>query len=216
LQYDAFGRTSAFVNNGAVVGNYYSNALNQRVAKAAGTWSLYVYGPSGELLYEAGPTPTAYAWLGGEMLGVSRNGSFYASHNECGVGMRGRVSSFKSRACECKASLAAGSSLVCCPQLRRSLSRAEDRDAVELLQHEQIVVARDDDIGLRGDGQREHRIVIGIAAHRLGQRWRLDHLGELPHLGQRLLTRSVRALEDRVELGSSQHVGQLRQQRRGC
>jgi RHS repeat-associated protein len=82
LQYDAFGRTSAFVNNGAVVGNYYSNALNQRVAKAAGAWSLYVYGPGGELLYEAGPTPTAYLWLGGEMLGVSRNSSFYASHND--------------------------------------------------------------------------------------------------------------------------------------
>jgi RHS repeat-associated protein len=83
FQYDAFGRTSGFLNNGALAANYVSNGLNQRVLKgAAGAWSMYIYGPGGELLYEAGPTPTAYMWLAGEMIGVGRHGSFYASHND--------------------------------------------------------------------------------------------------------------------------------------
>jgi hypothetical protein len=59
-------------------------------------------------------------------------------------------------------------------------------------------------------------IAIRIAAHRSVQRRRIDQFGELPHFGYRLLTRRVRPLEDRVEPGSSQHVGQLRQQRQAA
>ena len=41
-----------------------------------------MYGPGGELLYEAGPLPTGYVWLQGELLGIVRGGQFYASHND--------------------------------------------------------------------------------------------------------------------------------------
>jgi RHS repeat-associated protein len=81
--YDAFNRLGAVYVNGGLVGDYRSNALNQRVYKgtvSAGTF--YIYGPSGELLLETGPTPTMYTWLGGELLGISRGGSFYVSHND--------------------------------------------------------------------------------------------------------------------------------------
>jgi RHS repeat-associated protein len=29
-----------------------------------------------------GPQPTSYVWIGGELIGVSRAGQFYASHND--------------------------------------------------------------------------------------------------------------------------------------
>jgi RHS repeat-associated protein len=81
--YDAFNRLGAVYVNGGLVGDYRSNAFNQRVYKgtvSAGTY--YIHGPSGELLLETGPTPTMYAWLGGELLGISRSGNFYVSHND--------------------------------------------------------------------------------------------------------------------------------------
>jgi RHS repeat-associated protein len=69
--------------NGGLVGDYRSNALNQRVYKGTvSSGTFYIYGPSGELLYEHGPQITAYAWLGGELLGIGRGGTFYASHND--------------------------------------------------------------------------------------------------------------------------------------
>ena len=49
---------------------------------AAGSASRYVYGPGGELLSEDGPQGTSYLWLGGELLGIVRAGSFYAIHND--------------------------------------------------------------------------------------------------------------------------------------
>jgi len=81
--YDNFNRLSQVTLNGGVVGSYVSNALNQRAYKstAAGT-SRYVYGPGGQMLYEDGPTPTAYVWLGSELLGIVRSNQFYASHND--------------------------------------------------------------------------------------------------------------------------------------
>jgi RHS repeat-associated protein len=83
FQYDAFGRTAAFLNNGVVAASYTSNALNQRAVKSSGgSNTYYIHGPSGELLYEAGATTSTYIWLGGEMIGVGRNASFYASHND--------------------------------------------------------------------------------------------------------------------------------------
>ena len=81
--YDAFNRLGGFAVNGVLKGDYRNNALNQRVYKAAsGVPTKFVYGPSGELLFEAGPQATHYVWLGGEMLGVVRGGVFYASHND--------------------------------------------------------------------------------------------------------------------------------------
>jgi RHS repeat-associated protein len=59
------------------------NAFDQRVAKTvAGTTTRFVYGPQGNLLFEDGLIRTSYLWLGGELLGLVRNGQFYASHND--------------------------------------------------------------------------------------------------------------------------------------
>ena len=81
--YDGFNRLASFYLGGTLTGDYRSNALNQRVWKGTpGGSSRYVYGPGGELLAEDGPTPTSYVWLGGELLGIVRGGTFYASHND--------------------------------------------------------------------------------------------------------------------------------------
>ncbi|MYM87750.1 hypothetical protein GTP91_11215 [Rugamonas sp. FT82W] len=81
--YDGFGRLIQSYLNGVKVGDYRSNALNQRVSKqAAGTTTHAIYGPRGELLAEMGPLQTGYVWLDGELLGISRAGQFYASHND--------------------------------------------------------------------------------------------------------------------------------------
>jgi YD repeat-containing protein len=73
FSYDAFNRLETFYLNATLSGTYHSNALNQRVwtRKAApGTTKRFVYGSAGELLYEDGPTPTSYVWVGGELLGI--------------------------------------------------------------------------------------------------------------------------------------------------
>jgi RHS repeat-associated protein len=81
--YDAFDRLTGVTNNGGLVGDYRNNALNQRVYRSvSGAGSGYGYGPGGELLFELGPTPTAYVWLDGHLLGIARGGQFYASHND--------------------------------------------------------------------------------------------------------------------------------------
>jgi hypothetical protein len=49
---------------GNIIGDYRSNAMNQRVYKSAPAGvSRYVYDPSCQMLFEDGPTPTAYVWL---------------------------------------------------------------------------------------------------------------------------------------------------------
>ena len=81
--YDSFNRLASFYVSGTLTGDYRSNALNQRVWKGTpGGSSRYVYGPGGEMLAEDGPTPTTYVWLAGELLGIVRGGTFYASHND--------------------------------------------------------------------------------------------------------------------------------------
>lgn len=82
--YDAFGRLEAYYFNGAPRGSYRSNAFNQRVYKSdvVSYEKRFAYGPSGEMLYENGPTPTSYVWIGGQLLGIIRGGAFYASHND--------------------------------------------------------------------------------------------------------------------------------------
>jgi RHS repeat-associated protein len=83
LYYDPYNRLLGYYVGGANVGEYRSNALNQRVYKSAsGAETRYFYGPSGELLHETGATPTTYVWLGGQLLGMVRWGTFYASHND--------------------------------------------------------------------------------------------------------------------------------------
>jgi RHS repeat-associated protein len=82
--YDKFNRMSSATINGALVGDYQSNALNQRAYRGSvgGTGTGYIYGPFGELLAEIGPQTTGYVWVGGQFLGLSRGGQFYASHND--------------------------------------------------------------------------------------------------------------------------------------
>ena len=66
-----------------LVGWYKSNAFNQRAWKwTPSATTHFIHGPSGELLFEDGPTPTAYVWLGGELLGIHRHGTFYANHGD--------------------------------------------------------------------------------------------------------------------------------------
>ena len=82
--YDAFNRLTGISHNGTVLGTYYSNALNQRIARGTQTGGgLSLYDPNGKLLLEeAFSMNTSYIWLGGEMLGIFRDGKFYASHND--------------------------------------------------------------------------------------------------------------------------------------
>lgn len=60
--YDDFNRMSGVSINGAAVGDYRLNALNQRVLKIAdGVYTYFVYGENGELLTEiAGSVTTNY------------------------------------------------------------------------------------------------------------------------------------------------------------
>ena len=82
--YDVFNRLWLVRNNGAIVGNYRSNALDQRVHRDAGGLSRrFVYGPDDNLLAEVGDGHhTAYVWFDGRLLGIARAGQFYASHND--------------------------------------------------------------------------------------------------------------------------------------
>ena len=83
--YSNFNRLNAVSVNGVPAGDYRLNALDQRVWKIGdGGERYFVYGPSGEMLYEAflGSTITNYVWFSGQLLGIVRNGQFYASHND--------------------------------------------------------------------------------------------------------------------------------------
>jgi RHS repeat-associated protein len=83
LAYDGFNRLRSVASSGTVVGSYLSNALNQRVYKSSSAGQTrYVYGQGGELLYEDGPTPTAYVWVEGYLLGIFRSGQFFPSHSD--------------------------------------------------------------------------------------------------------------------------------------
>jgi RHS repeat-associated protein len=81
--YDTFNRLSQAYVNGSFVGDYRNNALNQRAYRGvAGTGIGYGYGADGELLFEMGPQNSSYVWVDGELIGVMRSGSFYATHND--------------------------------------------------------------------------------------------------------------------------------------
>jgi YD repeat-containing protein len=85
--YDKFGRMASFYLNGQLKGDYRSNALGQRAYRHAPNFveERSVYAPDGQLLQERGylgGTVYNYVWLGGELLGTVRSGTFYASHND--------------------------------------------------------------------------------------------------------------------------------------
>ena len=83
--YDEFNRKTIVQQPGNPwVGHYISNAFGQRVYKSTSPTGVqhFIYGPSGELLYETGPTHSAYVWFGGELMGLYRGGVFYASYND--------------------------------------------------------------------------------------------------------------------------------------
>lgn len=83
FSYDGFDRLVAVSLNGVTVGSYLNNALGQRVSKTAGgVTTRFVYGASGELLYESGPTTTDYVWLAGQLIGMIRGGAFYGVHTD--------------------------------------------------------------------------------------------------------------------------------------
>ena len=77
----------------------------------------------------------------------------------------------------------------------------------------QIVIAGDDHVDLRSEGQGEDGIVIGVAANWRVQTWRFDHLGQLPQFSQRDFARGVRACEDHVKLRAGEDDRQLGQDR---
>jgi len=79
--YDDFNRTATYRLAGNLIAEHRHNALNQRAWKntAAGL-KRFVHVPSGTLMHETGSTN--YVWLGGELLGIVRGGTFYASHND--------------------------------------------------------------------------------------------------------------------------------------
>jgi RHS repeat-associated protein len=83
--YSNFNRMNAVSVNGAAAGDYRLNAFDQRVWKIGdGGQRYFVFAPSGELLSETiiGSTTTNYVWLGGQLMGISRGGQFYAVHND--------------------------------------------------------------------------------------------------------------------------------------
>jgi RHS repeat-associated protein len=82
-EYDSFNRLTKVWRDGALAGDYRNNALNQRVYKGANfTGTRYIYGPTGELLYEDSKGQTNYIWLGGQLLGIQRWSDIYAVHND--------------------------------------------------------------------------------------------------------------------------------------
>ena len=81
--YDPFGRLSNASANSTAVGTYVSNGLGERALKVAqGTSTPYVYNSASQVLFEGGANPTAYIWFNGQLLGIERNGTFFASHND--------------------------------------------------------------------------------------------------------------------------------------
>jgi len=105
--------------------------------------------------------------------------------------------------------------LACLDSLHR-LCRGDDRDVPVVLEGEQVVITRDDEIGLSCDGHCQHRIIIRIAAHRLWQGWRFDYFRQPVQLVECAATRCVGTYEDGVELRAANYVGQLGQERRAA
>lgn len=82
--YDAMNRLVSYSSPASGAFAYRYNAMQLRASKtsAAGVSTYFVHGPQGQLLQETGPRASQYVWLGGELLGVVRQGQFLASHND--------------------------------------------------------------------------------------------------------------------------------------
>jgi RHS repeat-associated protein len=81
--YDGQQRMTELWIGGTRRAQYWLNALNQRAAKTAnGQTTHFVHAPNGQLLVEAGAKNTSYIWLGGQLLGLLRDGQFHFSHND--------------------------------------------------------------------------------------------------------------------------------------
>jgi len=75
--WDGFGRLAS-----AAGSSYSYNAFNQRVRKTGPAGSNhFVYGPSGELLYES-QSGTAYVYLQGQLIAMSRGGQMHAERTD--------------------------------------------------------------------------------------------------------------------------------------
>lgn len=84
-RYDGFNRLQRveYLSSQQVIGQYQSNAFNQRAIKSAGgVTTYYVYAPTGELMFEAGSMVSAYVWLDSELFGVNRLGTLYPVFND--------------------------------------------------------------------------------------------------------------------------------------
>lgn len=101
----------------------------------------------------------------------------------------------------------------------------EDGDVLEGLEIEQIQIARDDEIGARGECASEYVIVIGIAAGGLRQRLRLDEVSEPTVIldvlgggqaGELDAVRELIARNDLGELGQQDETGIQRHRASAC
>ena len=82
--------------------------------------------------------------------------------------------------------------LICIPAASRrepldGISRGDDRNACEGPDLQEIVVAADEHIDIRGLSQCEQLIIIGIAADAMRQRRRLNQFDELAELAEHML-----------------------------
>ncbi len=99
-----------------------------------------------------------------------------------------------------------------CRQFLQRDGRCDDIDLPERVYLEQVSIAGDDHVGVRGDGAGDHGIVVGIAWHGAGDDRRRDGRGQQAvalHDGG--LGEVVRG-EMRDELVAGEHVGEFGQQ----
>lgn len=74
---------------------------------------------------------------------------------------------------------------------------------------EEIGIARNDKIWPRGDGERQHSIVVKVAAARCQQRRRIDDFREAANFGQHLYRIGVGPAKYRAEFCSHDDAGQF-------
>ncbi len=83
--HDALQRMHSFSVNNSLVAQYGHDAQNRRAWKqAGGVTTRFVFGQDGRVLaeYRSDGGSTQYVWLGEELIGISRAGQFFPSHND--------------------------------------------------------------------------------------------------------------------------------------
>jgi RHS repeat-associated protein len=83
FDHDGFGQLTTVKQNGLTIATYTYNPHGQRTSKttSAGT-KRFLHGLGGELLFEASSSIVEYIWLDGDLLGIAKDGHFYAAHND--------------------------------------------------------------------------------------------------------------------------------------